>query len=99
MGKQKKNSNNTIYLNRPIQNEDEDWIGISTYVDKLDAAVDADARIVAVTSDFGTGKSSLISLYKNVWSIRCAPVSDLGKKVLSINMWGTYAQQGGDPCR
>lgn len=60
MGKQKKNSNNTIYLNRPIQNEDEDWIGISTYVDKLDAAVDADARIVAVTSDFGTGKSSLI---------------------------------------
>lgn len=53
MGKQKKNSNNTIYLNRPIQNEDEDWIGISTYVDKLDAAVDADARIVAVTSDFG----------------------------------------------
>ena len=64
MGKQKKNSNNTIYLNRPIQNEDEDWIGISTYVDKLDAAVDADARIVAVTSDFGTGKSSLISLYK-----------------------------------
>ena len=33
MGKQKKNSNTTIYLNRPIQNEDEDWIGISTYVD------------------------------------------------------------------
>lgn len=93
MGKQKKNSNNTIYLNRPIQNEDEDWIGISTYVDKLDAAVDADARIVAVTSDFGTGKSSLISLYKKRVEHPLCACFGFGKKVLSINMWGTYAQQ------
>lgn len=93
MGKQKKNSNNTIYLNRPIQNEDEDWIGISTYVDKLDAAVDAGARIVAVTSDFGTGKSSLISLYKNRVENPFWNCFGRGKKVLSINMWGAYVQQ------
>lgn len=29
MGKQKKNSNNTIYLNRPIQNEDR---GLDRYI-------------------------------------------------------------------
>ena len=93
MGKQKKNTGGAVYLNHPIQNEDEDWIGISTYVDKLDAAVEADARIVAVTSDFGTGKSSLISLYKNRVEKPFDNWFGNGKKVFSINMWGTYASR------
>lgn len=89
-----KKSNNTVFLNRPIKNEDEDWIGISTYVDKLDAAVEANAKIVAVTSDFGTGKSSLISLYKNKVKNSSKNFLGFGKKVLNINMWGTYEQTG-----
>ena len=91
MGKRKKNIHNSVFINRPIQNEDEDWIGISTYVEKLDAAVEEKAKIVAVTSDFGTGKSSLISLYKNKVKSPIRNIFGFGKKVLSINMWGTYA--------
>lgn len=89
-----KKSNNTVFLNRPIKNDAEDWIGISTYVDKLDAAVEAKAKIVAVTSDFGTGKSSLISLYKNKVKNPIKNFFGFGKKVLNINMWGSYAQTG-----
>lgn len=75
-----------IFLNRPIQNEEEDWIGISTYVDVLDGAVEAGAKIIAVTSDFGTGKSSLISLYQKKYRNK-------KKKILNINLWGTYDHQ------
>ena len=55
----KRDKKNTVYLNRPIQSKEQDWIGISTYVEKLNDAIEAGAKIIAVTSDFGTGKSSL----------------------------------------
>lgn len=76
MGKDK------IFLNRPIQSVEEDWVGISTYVDALDGAVEAGAKIIAVTSDFGTGKSSLISLFRKKYSSK-------RKRIVNINLWGT----------
>ena len=51
-----------VILNQPINSIENDWIGVSTYVDRLDAAVEHGAEIVGVTSDFGGGKSSLLSL-------------------------------------
>lgn len=87
----KRDKKNTVYLNRPIQSKEQDWIGISTYVEKLNDAIEAGAKIIAVTSDFGTGKSSLISLYKNLYETPFRSfVSGRGKKVLGINMWGNY---------
>ena len=73
---------NSIYLNRPIQSNGADWIGISTYVEKLEEAVNAEAKLIAITSDFGAGKSSLISLYKNIHK---------EKKIICLNMWSDYA--------
>ncbi len=76
-----------VYLNRPIAKEDEDKIGISTYVDRLEDAVNSGAKTIAVTSDFGTGKSSLISCYEQ----RCKRNNNK-VKVLRVNMWGDYAR-------
>lgn len=91
-GKKDKEKKKTVYLNRPIQNKKEDWIGISTYVEKLDDAIEEGAKIIAVTSDFGTGKSSLISLYKSLYENTFqSSILGRGKKVLCINMWGNYA--------
>lgn len=57
-----------VLLNQPIKKKENDWIGVSTYVDKLDMAIKEGAEIVGVTSDFGTGKSSLLALYKERYS-------------------------------
>lgn len=88
--KKDKENKHAVYLNRPIQNKEEDWIGISTYVEKLDDAIEEGAKIIAVTSDFGTGKSSLISLYKNLYEDKSF-FGGQGKRVLCVNMWGNYA--------
>ena len=45
----KRDKKNTVYLNRPIQSKEQDWIGISTYVEKLNDAIEAGAKIIAVT--------------------------------------------------
>ena len=92
--KTEKNGNNPhkVYLNRPIETEDEDRIGMSTYVERLEDAVNAGAKTIAVTSDFGTGKSSLISCYEQ----RCKNNKDNKVKVIRVNMWGNYARVGAD---
>ena len=65
MKSMKKKGDKELILNQPITKEDNDWIGVKTYVDRLDEAINEGAEIVGVTSDFGAGKSSLLSLYKN----------------------------------
>ena len=69
-----------VVLNQPIKSKENDWIGVSTYVDKLDEAIDDGAEIIGVTSDFGTGKSSLISLLKE-------KNKSGEKRIYTINMW------------
>lgn len=81
MKSMKKKGDKELILNQPITKEDNDWIGVKTYVDRLDEAINEGAEIVGVTSDFGAGKSSLLSLYKN----RCK--GDFFKRVYTINMW------------
>lgn len=91
--KKDKEKISTVYLNRPIQKKEDDRIGISTYVEKLNDAIEEGAKIIAVTSDFGTGKSSLISLYKSNYENKFQSLFlGKGKKVLCINMWGEYAR-------
>jgi len=60
-----RNVNKELILNKPIAKEDNDWIGVTAYVNRLDEAIKEGAEIIGVTSDFGAGKSSLLSLYKN----------------------------------
>ena len=51
-----------LFLNIPIDASAHDVVGIKTYVEKMDAAIDAGAQMIAVTSPFGAGKSSVIEL-------------------------------------
>ena len=49
-----------VFMNTPITSADEDVIGFSTYVEKLDAAITAGGQMIALTSPFGAGKTSIV---------------------------------------
>lgn len=51
-----------LFLNTPVSSEQDDIIGIGTHIRKLNAAIDSDAQMIAVTSPFGAGKTSVIEL-------------------------------------
>lgn len=53
------------YVNKPITEENADRIGMNTYVDYLESAIENGADMISVVSRFGTGKSSLIALLKS----------------------------------
>lgn len=76
-----RNVNKELILNKPIAKEDNDWIGVTAYVNRLDEAIKEGAEIIGVTSDFGAGKSSLLSLYKNRYKW------NYFKRIYIINMW------------
>ena len=51
-----------VYINAPITDRSDDIIGLSPYADKLQSAISSGSRMIAVTSPFGAGKSSLSKL-------------------------------------
>ena len=57
--------NALLFLNTPARSNDEDVIGISTYVEKLNAAINSDAQMIAITSPFGAGKTSAIEMLQH----------------------------------
>ncbi len=74
-----------VILNQPIEDEKNDWIGVKVYVDKLEAAINDGAKMIAVTSDFGSGKSSLLAMYKK--RIQKGIFHFRPKSMYIINMW------------
>ncbi len=74
-----------VILNQPIDDETNDWIGVKAYVDKLEDAINNGAKIIAVTSDFGSGKSSLLAMYKK--RIQKGVVHFRPKLMYIVNMW------------
>ena len=72
-------NNSIVYLNKPIDSAEKDIIDVSTYVDKLDAAIKAGAKMIGVISPFGSGKSSVISLLEK----NCLN----SEKFVKISMW------------
>lgn len=67
-----------VFLNSPIHDIAEDILGVQTYVDTLQAAIDANAQMIATTSPFGAGKSSVTELlraHKN------------NQRVVNVSMW------------
>ncbi len=94
--KNKQNRNNRkkgiAILNHPINDEHSDAIGFDAYVQSIDAAIKTGAEIIAIESDFGNGKSSVIELYKNkdrVQSFRLLRrlLNYYKKRIISINLW------------
>lgn len=70
-----------IYLNTPITSCSEDVIGFSTHVEKLATAIEGGAQMIALTSPFGAGKSSIIELLQGKYK------EDPNKQIIKISMW------------
>lgn len=51
-----------LFLNTPIASSVHDVVGVEMYAEKLDMTIDAGAQMIALTSPFGAGKSSVIEL-------------------------------------
>ena len=75
-------NNSTIFVNNPINDDKQDVLGIKTYVNRINQAIDDGANIIGVIGDYGTGKSSLIELIKRKH-----------KNSININMWGNEKQE------
>lgn len=74
-------NNSTIFVNSPISDEEQDILGIKTFVDRINQAINDGANIIGVVGDYGTGKSSLIELIKKKH-----------ENSININMWGNKKQ-------
>lgn len=71
-----KNSEKNVFINKPIDNITEDVLGIESYIDRINKAIDQNATVIGVIGDYGTGKSSLIETFKQN-----------NRKTININMW------------
>ena len=60
-----KDNESIVFVNAPIKDSSEDIIGMGVYADKLKNAIDNGAKMIAITSPFGAGKSSLAKLLEN----------------------------------
>ena len=72
-----------IFLHSPIDEKTQDIIGVDTYVDKLNSAIDAGAQMLAITSKFGSGKSSIIELLAK----RRKGGSYKREQIIKLSMW------------
>lgn len=91
-----------LFLNTPIASSAHDVVGVETYVEKLDAAIDAGAQMIAVTSPFGAGKSSVIELLQKSraekqksWKSRWSRGKE---RVIEVSMWSHLGEVRRDSC-
>lgn len=74
-------NDNLIFLNDSVDNKTDDVIGFDSYVNKLSDAIDADAQMIAITSPFGSGKTSIIDLLiKKRDTVK-------NERILKVPMW------------
>ena len=71
-------SNALVFLNTPIHDKSEDVLGLQAHVDSLQAAIDSGAQMIAVTSPFGAGKSSVTELLHS---------QNANQEVINVSMW------------
>jgi len=79
--------NSITFINMPISSDAEDKIGISQYADELKNVIKKGAQTIAVTSDFGGGKSSLIRCLETRYN-------SLFTKFCYINLWSHITCSG-----
>lgn len=82
----KKRTENITFINMPIASADEDKIGVTQCAAEIQAVIKKGAQSIAVTSDFGGGKSSLIRCLESMYS-------GLSTKFCYVNLW---SQLSGD---
>lgn len=75
-----------VFLNKPIDKLSNDWIGVESYVNVLKNSIECGANVIAITSKFGGGKSSLIELLQK--EIKDEKYLGIRKyKFVKINLW------------
>lgn len=80
------NNEKMIYLNTPITTKENDIIGLSVCADKLSDAIDEGAQMIAITSPFGSGKTSIIDLLQE------KRANNKNEHILKIPMWSQLHQ-------
>lgn len=88
MGRKKmeeRGSKSLVFMNTPITSGCDDVVGFETHVEKLDAAIASGGQMIAVTSPFGAGKTSVIELLRERYK------DDAEKRVIKVSMWSCLA--------
>lgn len=78
-----------VYINKPINKVEDDFLGVTLYCKKIIDAINKGANMIALTSSFGTGKSSIISLLEHNSKL-CA-----GRIVVKISFWPKLCEESG----
>lgn len=73
-----------LFLNTPVSDISRDVIGVDAYVDKLNAAIDEGAQMIAITAPFGAGKTSVIELLEKKRKKKRF------EKIVKISMWSQF---------
>lgn len=77
-----------VFLNTPIHDKTDDILGFQAHVDTLQAAIDANAQMIAVTSPFGAGKSSVTELLR---------AQKDNQRVVNVSMWSHLCKKSIPP--
>lgn len=70
-----------VFLNQPVKRKEDDVIGSYYDAEIISSAIDKDAEMIAVTSSFGAGKSSVTDLIEVVRGLR------QNEQMIKISMW------------
>lgn len=71
---------NPYFLDFPITNLDDDYIGFESYVDGLYLNIKSKAKMIGIVADYGSGKSTVVSLLEK-------KLEKENYKVVKINLW------------
>ncbi len=69
-----------VFINQEIHSSKDDHIGMSSYVESINEAIDAGASMIGITADYGAGKSSLVELLVE-------QDKEKNKSFIKVNMW------------
>ena len=77
-----------VYVNKPIDEDELDYLGFEPYANHIYSALDK-SNTIGIIGDFGTGKSSLIEYLKNKYLKHEFSVA-------SINLWSAEKRKNDD---
>lgn len=88
--KKKAAQSSLIFMNTPIADISEDVVGFSTHVEKLHAAIASGGQMIALTSPFGAGKTSIVELLQKEYE------DDSQKRIIKVSMWSHLPSDKGE---
>ena len=79
--------NSPLYLNTPVEKHEDDIIGYDACANAIDNAIRKKAQMIAITSPFGAGKTSVIGLLKEKRYKKIKKIRRLYEKTIHVPMW------------